>query len=136
MHIPGKRREITKLLHMWFLIEDGLVQVGDGPSLGNRVIEELTELFSGCACHGISPGTEWDQQFTFLVKGKVPMHHCTYAHRLGALEGYSILASYLCFQFSKAGRDALPHIVECIGPDTIEQGVFPVMATLCYDFVL
>ena len=75
VHIALQRDKIIYILHMLFLIENGLVQVGNAPSLGYIVPEYLCQLFSGRSCNGISPGAEGHQKLSVLVKCHIAVHH-------------------------------------------------------------
>ena len=49
---------------MGFLVQDGLVQMGDAPPMGDVELEELGKFFGGLARIGIAPGAERSEQIS------------------------------------------------------------------------
>ena len=63
------------LRHMGFPVQHRLIQMGDGPALGDIEVKDLRQLPGGLGGDGILPGPEGHQQIPVLVKGQVAVHH-------------------------------------------------------------
>ena len=58
MDIARKRGDMGDVSDVRFLIQDGLIQVRDGPALRDVEAERFCERFRGFAGHGILPRAE------------------------------------------------------------------------------
>ncbi len=77
MYIARQGGKEAKILDMLFLVQVGLIEVGDGPSFRNGIIKEGAQLFSSLACHGISPGPEGSKLPALGIEWQIAMHHGT-----------------------------------------------------------
>ena len=128
VHISLQRNEVVDILHMLFLIENGLVQMSNAPSLGNVVPEYLCQLPGGRACDGISPGAEGHQKFTFFIKRHITVHHGRKSNGTNGGQGDAVGFLHILSHFAVAVPDAVPDVVQGIGPDVVHVPVFPIMA--------
>ena len=58
-----------------FFIEDGLVEMGNAPSLRDIVPEYLCQLPGGRTCNGVPPGAEGHQKLALFIKCHITVHH-------------------------------------------------------------
>ena len=75
MDITGEGSEVLDVCDVLLVVENSLVEVADGPTEGDVVVEELGELCSGLAGVGVTPGAEGHEDLLFLVEGHVAVHH-------------------------------------------------------------
>ena len=75
VHISLQRNEVVDILHMLFFIEDGLVEMGNAPSLRDIVPEYLCQLPGGRTCNGVPPGAEGHQKLALFIKCHITVHH-------------------------------------------------------------
>ena len=111
-----------------FFIEDGLIQVGDAPALGNIEAEQGRQLFGGLAGDGVAPGAELRQLLSVGVEGQVAVHHGGNAN--GA-HGGELLAEFLLhvpLEIGEAGLQARVHRLHGVGPDAVYKLIFPFIA--------
>ena len=98
------------------VIQNGLIQVGNGPPLGDVKAEALRQLSGSVGGNGILPGAEGHQQIPVFVKGKVAVHHGGNAHG-----GYGVPI----FHAGNGGFQALPDLIQRVSPDAVYEGAFP-----------
>ena len=116
VNVAGQGGDVADLGNVRLVVQNGLIQVGDGPPLGDVEAEGLGQLGSGVGGNGILPGAEGHQQIPVFVKGKVAVHHGGNAHG-----GYR----FPVFHAGNGGLQALPDLVQRVGPDAVHKGAFP-----------
>ena len=73
------------LRHMGFPVQHRLIQMSDGPALGDIEVKGLRQLSGGLGGDGILPGPEGHQQIPVLVKDQIAVHHGGDTHGGNAL---------------------------------------------------
>ena len=111
--------------HMVFLVQNGLVQMGNAPALGNVEVQGGGQLFGSLAGDGVSPGAEACQLVAVLVKGKVAVHHGGNADGAHLGECLAELFGNVLFQLPVAVLNTGGDGLHGIGPDTVHQLVLP-----------
>lgn len=111
MDVPGQGGDIVDILHVVFLIENGLVKVRHAPPLRNVEIEQFGQFIGRLLSNVVAPCSEWYQQVVFLIKWHVAVHHGTDADRsdLGQFNAVSVLhiPCHLCV----TGMDTFPDVI-------------------------
>ena len=125
MQIARERREIVDPAHMLLTVQDRLVEVGDAPALWDVEIEERRQLFGGLAGDRVAPGAERGELIALAVKGKIAVHHRGNADRADCRKLEIILLLHVAAQRGKAVLHADAHVLQRIGPDPVDQAVFP-----------
>lgn len=120
-----QRRKKRNLLYMRFPVQHGLIQVGNTPALGNIEAKQGSQLFRGLFRHGISPGPELRQLVSLCVKGQIAVHHTGNANGPHLPDGLAEALLNLPLQVRVTGPESLIDLVHGIGPDPIDQLVFP-----------
>ena len=120
-----QRRKKRNLLYMWFPVQHGLIQMGNTPALGNIEAKQGGQLFRSLFRHGISPGSELRQLVSLCVKGKIAVHHTGNANGPHLPDGLAEALLNLPLQVRATGPESLIDLVHGIGPDPIDQLVFP-----------
>ncbi len=110
MDVPRQGGDVGNLGNVGFLVQNGLVEVGDGPPLGNVEAEQGRQFRRRLPRDGVLPGAEGRQQVPVHVKSQIAVHHAGYAH--GA-DGLPVLYP------GQGGLQALPHLVQGVGPHAI-----------------
>ena len=110
---------------MVFLVQDGLVEVGDTPPFWNIEVKQLRQLFSCLAGNVVPPSPERYKQVAVLVKRHVAVHHGTDSDRTDPHQLEPVFLTYAGGQVSIAGLDSLPDLFQRVGPDVVMQLVFP-----------
>ena len=108
--------DVPDLRHMGLLVQHRLIQVGDGPTLGNVEAKQLRQLPGGLGGDGVLPGAEGHQQVPVFVEGQVAVHHGGHAHRGNVLP---------VLHTGDGGLQALPDLLQVIGPDAVHEVTFP-----------
>ena len=129
VQIARQRGQMGDVLHMLFLVEHGLIQVRNGPALGNIERELRGELLGSLRGHGVAPGAELRQLLIILVESKIAMHHGGYADGGQLRQLHAILFSHVLFEIGKCVLHARPHISQMISPHAVFQTVLPRMIT-------
>ena len=62
MDVARQGGEKGDVAHMLLPVEDGLVQMGNAPALGNVEVEPLAQILGGLPGGGVAPGAEGGQQ--------------------------------------------------------------------------
>ena len=75
MHIARQRGQAVNAAHMRFVLQHGVIQVCDAPSLWNGEVKQRGQLLAGVGGKGIAPGAEGGKQPALAVKGEVAVHH-------------------------------------------------------------
>ena len=114
--IGGQGGDVGDLADMGLAVQDGLIEVGDAPTLGHVELKELCELLRRIGGDGILPGAEGHQQVPVLVKGQVAVHH---AGDAGGGQTLPVL------QLGEYLTQAPPGIGQVIGPDAVIIGALP-----------
>ena len=127
MNVTRQSGEEGNVLYMAFLVQNGLVQVGDAPALGNVEIQRVAELGRRLAGDGVAPGAEGRQLVAVLVKGQVTMHHGGNADGPHLGKGDAQLLLHIPLQVGVAVLNAVRHSLHGIGPDAVHQLIFPLV---------
>ncbi len=128
--ISCQRRDISDILHMLFLVQDRLIEVGDGPSLRNVEVEQFAELLRRLLGDGVPPGAELADLPVLLIKRQVAVHHGGDADGAGGRQHRIILLCHILFEPGKTILQALSHFFEGIGPYAVFEAVLPRMIPL------
>ena len=110
MDITRQGGDMGNLGNVGFLVQNGLVKVGDGPPLGDIEAEQGCQFRRRLPRDGVLPGSEGRQQVPILVESKVAVHHGRNTH------GAYILPT---LHPGQGGLQALPHLVQAIRPDAV-----------------
>ena len=110
---------------MLFPVEDCLIQMGNTPALRNIEVEKRRQLFRRLASDGVAPGAEFGQLFSILVKGEIAVHHGRDADGPNTVQLAAQLFLHIRFQSGKAGLDTAMNHIQRVGPDSVDQLVFP-----------
>jgi hypothetical protein len=113
---------------MLLFIQDGLIEVSNAPSLGDIVFKKIRKQGRGFTGEIVPPGPEGSQLSVFLVNHNISMHHAAESDGLHIFQGDSILFQNIFFQVAERILNTRPDIIQVIGPDSINEGVFPVVS--------
>lgn len=110
---------------MVFPVEDGLIEMGHAPALGNVEVEPLGQRIGCGAGGGVAPGAERRQLVAVLVKGQVAVHHGRNAQ--GAHRGQRFAAGVpvVLGQVAVGILDARPRLPPAGRSSTRPQNGFP-----------
>ena len=125
--IAGQGGQIADLVDMGFLVQDGLMEVGNAPALRNIELEQFGQFCGGLAGDGVAPGPKRGKEVSGLIEGHIAVHHAAETDRADGLEGGVVVLSHLAAKLAVAGLQAGPHIFKAIGPDAIFILVFPII---------
>ena len=120
--------EESQLGEMRFSVQQGLLQVGDAPALGDIEAEEGAQLRRRLPGHGVAPGAEGDEELARPVEGQVAVHHGGDADGPHGAELFAQLPLRVLPEVGKTGLQALFRVLQGIGPDPVLQLVFPGIA--------
>ena len=126
--IAGKRRDVRDIFDVRFAVQNGLIQMRNGPALWDVEAEFCRKLLGGLAGHGVLPGAERCQQVPVLVEGQIAVHHAGNAHGRNSSRQLAEVAD--------GGAQAILHILHVIRPDAVFQTAFPCVVTALDDAVL
>ena len=121
VHVTGECGEVSHLGDVLFLVEHGLVQVSDGPTLGDVVLEQLGELLVSFGGVGVLPGAERHQQFAGLVECEVTVHHGGEADVADVRELLAIGGLDVVGHGGVSGLQTAPDLLGGVAPQTIFQ---------------
>ena len=125
MEIARERRKIGDPAHVLLAVQDRLIEVGDAPALGDIEIKERRQLFGGLAGDRVAPGAELGELIALAVKGKIAVHHRGDADRADGRKLKIELPLHVAAQRGKAVLHTDAHVLKRIGPDPVDQTVFP-----------
>ena len=126
--IARKRSQVSNILHMGLLVQNRLTQMGDAPSLGDRISKQFRQLLCSLARHGVSPCTEGHQKLSFPVKRHIAVHHGRKTDGADLLDRHTVLFPHLSRQPCIAVLQSAPDIIQRVCPDSVLQSVLPLMA--------
>ena len=126
MNESGQRGKERYVLHVLFLIQDGLIQMGNAPPLGNVKAKQGRKLLYCLSRHGVSPGTEGNKKLAVLVESHVSVHHAGKADGAKPCDGNAILLLYVLNKRGVAILQPLLNVIHAIRPDLILKTIFPV----------
>ena len=129
VYITLQCNEIINILYMLLLIQDGLVQVGNAPSLGHIVPENPSQLLRSRPCDGIPPCAEGNQELPILIKRHVTVHHGGKTDGTNGGKGHAVRFLHVGRHLRITVPDTIPYVIQGIGPDMVHIQVFPVMAS-------
>ena len=125
MDISGKRRDISDLSDMIFLVQHRLIEVGDRPALRDIETEELRQFFRGLRRDRIPPGPEFAQLFVILIERQITVHHRGDPDRAGRIERHAILFTDFLLQIRETGLQTGLYFIQRVRPDSVNIAVFP-----------
>ena len=125
MDITRQGGQVVNVRHMLFAVQHRLIQVGDGPALGNIEAQQLSQLGSGGTGHGVAPGAEFTDLLAILVKGQVAVHHRRHAEGSDLGQFHIVLGLHVRRHVGISVLNAGPHIVQVVGPHAVLQAVLP-----------
>ena len=123
--IARQSGEIGDVFHMCLAVQNGLVQVGDAPALGDIEAEEGGQLLRRRAGDGVAPGAERGKLAAVLTKGQVAVHHGADADGAHGGQLHAELGFHIGFQLGKAGLQAGVHHVHGVRPDAVLKLILP-----------
>ena len=116
--------------HVGLAVQDGLVQMGDGPALGDVEVEQPGQLLRGLAGNGVAPGAEGHQQLILFIEHDVAVHHGGKAHGSQLLHAAAVLGLHVPDHVGIAVLQAGDDVLQVVGPDVVDQLVLPVVRAL------
>ena len=129
--VSGQRRQEVNGGHMGLAVQNGLVEVRDAPAQGDVVNKELGQPGGGGTGVRVAPRAEGYEDVLLLVEGHVAVHHGADADGGEGLYLRAVLLLHVGLQVSVAVLQAAPHGVEAVGPEAVDELVFPRVAALC-----
>ena len=125
MHVARQRGDKGHVGHVVLAVEDGLVQVGNGPALGNVEVEPLAENLSGLPGGGVAPGAEGGQQLALMAEGEVAVHHGGEAHGGHTGQLHPVAGFHVGGQVGVGILQPGPHVLQGVGPVAALIAVLP-----------
>ena len=123
--VACKCGQVRDIFDMLFVVENGLIQVSNAPALWDVKAEQICQ-FSGClAGNGIAPGTKLCQLFSFLIKGKVAVHHGRDAYSADRCKIDIKLCLHIGLQIGKAGLQSVLDHIHRVCPYTVYELILP-----------
>ena len=110
---------------MGFAAQNGLVEMGDAPALRDVESKQPRQFFGRLFRHGVAPGTKAGQLLTLFIKDQITVHHGRYPDGGQIGEGNAVPIGHIVAQTAIALLQALPHILQRIGPHAVLQAVLP-----------
>ena len=126
MGVARERREGGGAGHVLLAVNDGLVDVGDAPALGDVEREELRELARRDGRRGVAPGAERDEQRVIGVKRQIAVHHGRDAHGADVPQRHAVAPLHVGLERRIGALDSGDELVLSIGPVRTVEGVLPV----------
>ena len=136
MDIAGEGSEILDILHMGIVVEYALIEVADAPAERNVVVEELAEFSSSLAGIGVAPSAERHENLLVLIESHIAVHHGREADTGEGFDFAVVLLLNILAEVGIAVLQSLPDILDSVGPQTVNELVFPLVRALCYRLVL
>ena len=127
--VASQGGEEGDILHVRLLVQNGLIQVGDAPALGDVEAEEGAQLLRGLAGDGVPPGAELRELLSVPVERQIAVHHGTDAQRAHGGQLHAVFGLHIGFQRSEAGLQTPMDHVHGVGPDAVDQLVLPFKVT-------
>ena len=103
--------------------------MGDAPPLWNVILKQLRQFFRSFFRHGISPGTEWNQNFPCPVESHITVHHGRNSDGTYGGQRHTVPRLHVLLKLCKTVLNTFPDVLQSIRPDTFHQPVLPVMAS-------
>ena len=129
MDIARQRGLELDVADVRLFVQDGLVQVGDAPALGNTELEQLGQFLRRFAGGRISPGSERNEELSLFVERKIAVHHGGKADGADGLEWNFVLGLNVTAELAKALLQSCPDVFEMVCPDTVFVPVLPLVAS-------
>ena len=104
--VAGQRGEVGDPWHVRLLLQDRLVEVGDGPALRHGEVEQRGQLGARLAGDVVAPRTERHEEPSLGVEGHVPVHHRADAHGRDGLQLERVLRADVVDERGKARGQA------------------------------
>ena len=115
------------ILHMLLAVQYRLMQVGDGPALGDVEGKQLRQLRRRLARHGVAPGAEGRQQLAAL-EGQIAVHHARHAHSRHCGQQSAVFLLHVRRQLGIGVLHAVPYGLQGVGPYAVFVLVLPGVA--------
>ena len=128
--VAGERGQVADVPHVGFIVQDGLVEVGDAPAERDVVHEQLGQLRGGGSGVGVAPGTERDEQVSALVEGHIAVHHRADADGGQVLDLHVVALAHVGAEVGIALLQAEPDHLLAVGPQAVHELVLPLVAAL------
>ena len=119
MYIACQRGQVFNVLDVLVAFENALVEVRDGPTQRNVVVEEFREFCSSLSGVGVTPGPEGHQNLLLFVEGHVAVHHGREANGCQCLYLAVVLLANILAQVCIAVLQSVPDGINAIGPETV-----------------
>ena len=95
----------------------------------NIILKSSVSAFADCPVVLFLPCAEWNKNFPVLVKRHISMHHSAKTDGADISKYHIVFFFHIFAIFSLAIAKTCPNIVQCIGPDSIIQTIFPFTIT-------
>ena len=125
VHIAGQGGDEGHLGHVLLLVENGLVQVGYGPALGDVDLECPRKALMGLTGVGVPPGAEGHQEPVVLIEGQVPVHHGRKSHGSDTGQRHTVAFPDLGGQGGIGTLKSFPDLLQGVGPQAVLELILP-----------
>ena len=125
MDVPRQRGKKVQPGQVLLPVENGLIQMGHAPPLGNVEAQERGQLLGRRTGDGVAPGAEGHQQVPRPVKGQVAVHHGGDADAAHGGQRQAEFALHIGGQRRIGGLQPVENFLLRIGPDPVIQLVLP-----------
>src|SRR5574344_722018 len=93
-------------------------------------MEKLRQFGCCLACIGISPCSERNEYFFFVIECHITVHHGTDTYSSKCFEFYTVLFFYIRTEIGITVLQTIPYSIDAIGPKTVYWLVFPLVTAL------
>ena len=136
MDITGQRGLELDIAYVLLVVKNALVEMGDAPAERDVVVEELGEFSGSLSGIGVTPSAEGNHDFVLLVESHIAVHHGRDTDTSQNLEFRIVLLEHILAEISIAVLQTIPDGLGAIGPESVDQLVFPGVTALGDGFVL
>ena len=133
MYVSCQRCQIIYGGNMRFLVQNRLIQVRDAPALRNIKRKLFGQQVGRPVGNGVSPCTKWNQLIAVAVKCQIAVHHAAEADCIQNGDRTAVPHPVPVRHIAVARLQAVPYLLQRIGPDAIDQLIFPCMTSCCKD---
>ena len=127
VYVACQRGQILDIGDVLLVVEDGLVEVRNRPAQGDIIVEQLRQLGSGLTRIGVTPSAEGHQNLLLLVESHIAVHHGREADSRQRLYFAVVLLLNILAQVGIAVLQTVPYSFGRVGPQAVNELVFPLV---------
>jgi hypothetical protein len=128
MNVSRECGDVGDVFHMGLIVEDGLMKMGNAPSLRDGIAQDAGELLGCLRCDVVAPGAKGCEKPILVVKHQISVHHGAEAADHEGVQLDVVFLSDIGTEIGETGGDSAPHVIQGVCPHPVDLDILPAVS--------